>query len=158
LGSPLLERNAILTPVGDEKNEMLTQHFELRRLTSGQTTLDRYLIRAGDDLSQDDRITMVGALLEIAAGLHALGIAHRDLGPRSIWASTPTRLALGGLMTCQMPDEESLGDWSAILRGHAEAVPEDADKNRAGSGKQRDVHALGRLAFRTLTAEIPRPI
>jgi hypothetical protein len=155
LGSPLLERNAILTPVGDEKNEILTQHFELRRLTSGQTTLDRYLIRAGDDLSQDDRITMVGALLEIVAGLHALGIAHRDLGPRSIWASTPTRLALGGLMTCQMPDEESLGDWSTVLRGHAEALPEDADKNLAGSGKQRDVHALGGLAFRILTAEAP---
>lgn len=153
LGSPLLERNAILAPVGDEKNEILTQHFELRRLTSGQTTLDRYLVRAGDDLSRDDRITMVGALLEIAAGLHAHGIAHRDLGPRSIWASTPTRLALGGLMTCQMPDEESLGDWSAVLRGHAEALPEDADKSLAGSGKQRDVHALGRLAFRILAAE-----
>jgi AAA domain/Nuclease-related domain len=155
LGSPLLERNAILTPVGDEKDEILTQHFELRRLNSGQTTLDRYLIRAGDDLSLDDRITMVGALLEIVAGLHSLGIAHRDLGPRSIWASTPTRLALGGLMTCQLPDEESLGDWSAILRGHAEPLPEDADRNLAGSGKQRDVHALGRLAFRILTAEIP---
>ena len=35
LGSPLVERNAILAPVGEEKDEILTQHFELRRLTAG---------------------------------------------------------------------------------------------------------------------------
>ncbi|WP_316226053.1 AAA domain-containing protein [Bradyrhizobium sp. SZCCHNS3052] len=153
LGSPLVDRNAILMPIGEDKDEILTQHFELRRLVAGQTTLDRYLTRSGDDLTIEDRVTMVASLLEILAELHSLEIAHRDLGPRSLWASSPTRLALGGLMTCQLPDEESLGDWSAILRGHAEPIPEDADKQKAGSGKQRDVYALGRLAFRILTGD-----
>ena len=151
LGSPLIERNAILAPLGEEKDEILTQHFELRRLTAGQTTLDRYLERASEDLSSDDRVTTAASLMEIVAELHAQGIVHRDLGPRSVWASSPTRVALGGLMTCQLPDEESLGEWSSVLRGHASAAPEDADKTLAGTGKQRDVYALGRLAFQILT-------
>ena len=60
-------------------------------------------------------------------------------------------------MTCQLPDEESLGDWTSVLRGHADELPEDADKKLAGTGKQRDVHALGRLAFRILTGTLPPP-
>jgi hypothetical protein len=84
LGSPLIERNAILAPVGEEKDEILTQHFELRRLTAGLTTLDRYLERASEDLDTDDRVTTAASLMEIVAELHAQGIAHRDLGPRSV--------------------------------------------------------------------------
>jgi hypothetical protein len=84
-----------------------------------------------------------------------LVIAHRDLGPRSVWAASPTRVALGGLMTCQLPEEESLGDWSSVLRGHTGALPEDADRRLAGTAKQRDVHALGRLAFQILTGCTP---
>jgi serine/threonine protein kinase len=155
LGSPLIERNAILAPVGEEKEEILTQHFELRRLTAGLTTLDRYLERASEDLETDDRITTAASLMEIVAELHAQGIAHRDLGPRSVWAATPTRIALGGLMTCQLPDEESLGDWTSVLRGHAGSLPEDTDKTLAGTAKQRDVYAVGRLAFQILTGSPP---
>ena len=155
LGSPLVERNAILAPVGEERDEILTQHFELRRLTSGLTTLDRYLARASDDLSADDRITTAAALMEIVAELHTQGIVHRDLGPRAVWAASPTRVALGGLMTCQLPDEESLGDWSPVLRGYADRLPEDTNKVLAGSGKQRDVYALGRLAFQILSGSAP---
>ncbi|WP_233475854.1 AAA domain-containing protein [Bradyrhizobium brasilense] len=155
LGSPLVERNAILAPVGEEKNEILTQHFELRRLTAGLTTLDRYLERASEDLDVGDRITTAAGIMEIVAELHAQGIAHRDLGPRSVWAASPTRVALGGLMTCQLPDEESLGDWSSVLRGHAVTLPEDTDRALAGTAKQRDVYALGRLAFHILTGSAP---
>ena len=155
LGSPLVERYAILAPVGEEKDEILTQHFELRRLTAGLTTLDRYLERASEDLNTDDRVTTAASLMEIVAELHAQGIAHRDLGPRSVWAASPTRVALGGLMTCQLPDEESMADWSSLLRGHAGALPEDIDRTLAGTAKQRDVHALGRLAFQILTGSAP---
>lgn len=155
LGSSLIERNAILAPVGEPKDEILTQHFELRGLTSGLTTLDRYLERASEDLDLDDRITTAATLMEIIAELHSLNIAHRDLGPRSIWAASPTRLALGGLMTCQLPDEESLSDWAPLLRGHASELPEDANKALSGTAKQRDVHALANLTFRILTGRVP---
>lgn len=155
LGSPLVERNAVLAPIGEEKHEILTQHFELRRLTSGLTTLDRFLERASEDLDIDGRVTTAANLMEIVAELHAQDIAHRDLGPRSVWATSPTRVVLGGLMTCQLPDEESLGDWSTVLRGHSSTLPEDVDKKLAGTAKQRDVYAVGQLAFRILTGNPP---
>jgi hypothetical protein len=157
LGSPLVESNAILAPIGEDKDEILTQHFELRRLTTGLTTLDRYLERVFEDLDVDERITIATTLMGIVAELHAQNIAHRDLGPRSVWASSPTHVALGGLMTCQLPDEKSLGDWTSVLRGHAGKLPEDTDKRLAGTSKQRDVHALGRLIFQILTGT-PSPI
>jgi tRNA A-37 threonylcarbamoyl transferase component Bud32 len=156
LGSSLVDQGVILPPIGDEKNEILTQHFELRGLLVSFTTLDRYLERASADLLLDDRITVTGTLLNVIAELHAQDIAHRDLGPRSIWAATPTRLALTGFMACQMPDEESLGDWTTILRGQGAALPEDIDKNLAGTAKQRDVYALGGLATQILKEGQPR--
>jgi hypothetical protein len=156
LGSNLIDRNAILAPIGEEKEEILTQHFELRRLTSGLTTLDRYLQRASEDLSLDDRITQAATLMEIVSELHAQGIVHRDLGPRAVWAASPTRVALGGLMSCQLPDEQSLGDWSPLLRGYADRLPEDDDKSLSGTSKQRDVYSLGRLTFRILTDAKPQ--
>jgi serine/threonine protein kinase len=113
------------------------------------------LERASEDLQTDDRITAASTLLHVIAELHAQDIAHRDLGPRSIWAASPTRFALTGFMACQMPDEESLGDWTGVLRGQGEALPEDADKNLAGTAKQRDVYALGRLAAEILTDGTP---
>ncbi|QOZ51572.1 AAA domain-containing protein [Bradyrhizobium sp. CCBAU 53338] len=156
LGSPLFRRNAILEPIGDIKREILTQHFELRRLTAGFTTIDRWLESHSDDIDVDDRVTTVASLLEIVAELHAQGIAHRDLGPRSIWAMSPTRISLTGLMACQLPDDESLAEWISILRGHSGRLPEDADRTLAGTAKQRDVYALGQLAFRIL-AGAPAP-
>ncbi len=124
LGSWLVERNGILAPVGEEKDQILTQHFELRRLTTALTTLDRYLERASEDLDADDRATVAGNLMKIVGELHAQGIVHRDLGQRSVWAEAPTRIALGGLMACQMPDEESLEDWLSVLRSQACILPE----------------------------------
>lgn len=153
LGSTLVERNAILSPIGEEKDEILTQHFELRRLTAGLTTLDRYLERTSEDLSTDERVTAAATLMEIVSELHAQSIAHRDLGVRSIWAGSSTRIALAGLMTCQLPDEASLVDWFPLLKGHADALPEDIDRTLAGNSKQRDVYALGLLVFRILTGE-----
>jgi serine/threonine protein kinase len=153
LGSTLVERNSILAPIGEEKDQFLTQHYELRRLTLGFTTLDRFLERASEDLNLDDRVTAAGSLLDIMAELHAQGIAHRDIGPRSVWASSPTRVALAGLMTCQLPDEESLEDWSSLLRGHAKDLPEDSDKALAGTAKQRDVFSAAHLVRRILTGQ-----
>ncbi len=158
LGSPLVEQGVILPPIGDEKDEILTQHFELRRLPVGLTTLDRYLERASEDLRIDDRVTATSTLLNIIAELHGQDIAHRDLGPRSIWADSPTRFALTGFMACHMPDEESLGDWTTVLRGQGDALPEDADKTLTGTAKQRDVYALGSLARKILAESGPSEI
>jgi hypothetical protein len=60
-------------------------------------------------------------------------------------------------MSCQMPDEESIGDWATTLRGYADPAPEDTDPSLLGTGAQRDVFALGRLASEILTGAIANP-
>ena len=69
----------------------------------------------------------------------------------TVWIGSPTRLALSGLMACQLPGERSLGDWSAVLRAYSRPAPEDADERSTGTGKQRDVFALGHLVYEILT-------
>ncbi|NEK38219.1 AAA family ATPase [Rhizobium leguminosarum] len=155
MGSSLTHRGGVLLPIGEEQDEILTQHYELRNLPDGFTTLDRYLERARDRLGADERVTAAAFLLNAVAELHSHDIAHRDLGPRSIWAGSPTKLALSGFMASQLPDEESLGDWSSIVRGFARETPEDKDKHLGGTGKQRDVYALGWLAYHILSGDAP---
>ncbi|WP_119273127.1 AAA domain-containing protein [Taklimakanibacter deserti] len=159
LGSSLVRQGAVLLPVGEDKDEILTQHFELRGLPPGLgwMTLDRYMARTEDELRIDDRTLVVSTLLGAVGELHARDIAHRDLGARSIWIGSPTRIALTGLMSCQMPDESSIGDWASTLRGYADPTPEDNDPSLAAGGKHRDVFALGRLAFEVLSGRLLDP-
>jgi hypothetical protein len=157
LGSPLTQQGGVLLPTGDEPDEVLTQHYELRSLPDGFTTLDRYLERARERLGTDERVTAAACLLNAVAELHSHDIAHRDLGPRSVWTASPTKIALSGFMASQMPGEESLGDWASVLRGFARQAPEDLDLALGGTGKQRDVYALGWLTYQILAGETPDP-
>jgi hypothetical protein len=81
------------------------------------TTLDRYLERAREDLTTDDRLVAATTLINSVAELHKHGVAHRDLGLRCTWIGRPTKVALTGFMACQMAGEQSLGDWYSTLRG-----------------------------------------
>lgn len=150
-GSRLLTREQILRHLSDGGEEVLTQHFEVRSLTDGWTTLDRYLERVKDDLDWDDRVLVATTLLSIVAGLHEHGIAHRDLGLRSVWVGDPTRMAISGLMSCYIPSEETMADWLPVLRGYALDAPEDRPDRPIGTGMQRDVYLVGRLIGEILT-------
>lgn len=150
LGSRLVKDGGILLPTGEDKDEVLTQHFELRMLPRDWLTLDRFVERSRTDITDQDRLMVSASLLNVVAELHARGIAHRDIGPRCVWLGDPTKVALSGLMTCQIPGEESVSDWFSVLRGHSAPVPEDAGSAKPGSAKQRDVFALGRMIRRIL--------
>jgi len=79
-GSRLVTYCSILRPTGEDKEEILTQHFELRTLPRDWTTLDRFLERSRADLTPDDRLLAASTLMNTIAELHTHGIAHRDLG------------------------------------------------------------------------------
>lgn len=64
-GSCLLQQNGLLLPIGEDKDEILTQHFELRELPTGWTTLDRYLERTKDDAAAADRTVVASTLIRI---------------------------------------------------------------------------------------------
>ncbi|MDM0065305.1 AAA domain-containing protein [Variovorax sp. J31P207] len=145
VGSDLIERNAILREIGHSSDEILTNHFEVRALGQGWLTLDRYLEKARDDLSDVDRLLIATGLLNIVKELHYRLVSHRDLGPRSVWLSGPTSMALTGLMSCQIPEEMSVVDWLTTLRGYAPDLPEDGTAKLPSTGRQRDVYLAGYL-------------
>lgn len=145
VGSDLIERNRLLREIGHSPEEVLTHHFEVRALGQGWLTLDRYLEKARDDLSAADRLLIATGLLNIVSELHRHLVNHRDLGPRSVWLSGPTSMALTGLMSCQIPDELSVVDWLTTLRGYAPDLPEEGTTKLPSTGRQRDVYLVGRL-------------
>lgn len=145
LGSQLVEQNGIL-PVVAADDEVLTQYVDIRDLPGDWNTLDAYLTQHGEALTDADRGDLLTTLLSAVAELHASRVAHRDLGPKCVWVGSPTRLGLTGLMSCQMPDETSLGDWRLELQGYAPPAPEDLEPGLRGTGPSRDVYHLGRLA------------
>lgn len=145
VGSDLIERSRLLREIAHSPEEVLTNHFEVRALGQGCLTLDRYLEKARDDLSAADRLLIATGLLNIVSELHRHLVSHRDLGPRSVWLSGPTAMALTGLMSCQIPDELSVVDWLTTLRGYAPELPEDRGTKLSSTGRQRDVYLLGHL-------------
>lgn len=152
-GSALVKQNKVLRDIANDPDEILTQHFEVRALDDGWTTLDRYLEKRADDLSLQDRYILTSALLDLVAELHKAGMTHRDLGPRALWVGSPTGIALTGLMSCQLPDQGTVGDWLPELRGYAPPLPEELQPGTVATGRQRDVYTLGYLAALILTGE-----
>ncbi|WP_430425143.1 AAA domain-containing protein [Phenylobacterium sp.] len=146
----IVERGCVLTPAGAPKDEILTDHFELFDLPGQWTPMRRYLERHRESLTADQRISLVATLLNIFAELHAKGIAHRDLGAACIWVGSPTRLALTGLMSAQVPQDTSVFEWLPLLRGYGPDLPEDLAPDTAGSARQRDVYLLGAVASEVL--------
>jgi tRNA A-37 threonylcarbamoyl transferase component Bud32 len=147
----------VLMPIGDESEEILTQHYELRRLPAGWTTLDRFLERSGEDLHPDDRALIAATLLNAVGELHTHGIVHRDLGPRCIWIGSETSQALTGFMACQMPDEASLGNWVHTLRGHGARTGDGAEADVVPA-KEGDVRAVARMVLQIFHGSPPTAV
>ena len=153
MGSSLIERNSVLSDISPVRNEILTQHFELRSLLADWVTLDRFLERNRDDLDSDDRLTIATALLTIVAELHRHDISHRDIGLRNLWVGSSTKMAITGFMSAQLPEQETISDWLSILRGYSLPIPEDQAPGRKSTGFQKDVYLLGRLLATILDAK-----
>jgi len=145
VGSDLIERNMLLREIANSSEEILTHHFEVRTLSQGWLTLDRYLEKARDDLTISDRLLIATGLLNIVNALHRHLVSHRDLGPRSVWLSGPASIAVTGFMSSQIPDELSVVDWLTTLRGYAPDLPEDGVEKNPSTGHQRDVYLAGYL-------------
>lgn len=152
-GSRLVADGAVLQPVSAPPDEVLTDHYEILALPPNWTTLRRYVEKNRAAFTADQRLDAVSALLGTVAELHAHGVAHRDLAPGCVWIGSPTRLALTGFMSAQIPADESVANWLAVLRGYSPALPEDLDANLRGTAKERDVHQLGAIAQELLVTE-----
>jgi hypothetical protein len=141
----LADRTSVLSPVGSPEPEILTHHHELFAIPNAWTSLRRYLEQQRDALTDEQRADLAVSLLNLVSELHLQGVAHRDLAPPCVWVGSPTRLAVTGFMSAQVEHDESVGEWLSTLRGYGPDLPEDRQGAPTGTGKQRDVYALGAL-------------
>lgn len=154
LESELISRNRVLRDVITPEEEIATNHHEVREISNGWNTLDRYLEIRREDLSVQDRVVITSGILNVVSQLHRADVSHRDIGPRAVWIGSPSDLVLTGFMSCQLPDKKSVMDWLTDLRGYAPALPEDRN-NSLSTGRQRDVYMCAFLAAMILTGVRP---
>lgn len=153
--SILIERKSILAEIAFTGDEVLTNHYEVRDLRQGMVTLDRFLEKSRDDMVEEDRLILAANLISMIAELHSKGMAHRDLGARCIWVRSSALIALTGLMSSQLPEEESVVNWLTALRGYSPTVPEDLEPAQMSTGQQRDVYLTALTVALILTGEKP---
>lgn len=150
VGSELVKRHKVLRDVNAPADPIPTDHFEVRSVDPGWSTLDRYLVRRRDDLNPQDRIVIATALLSLVSELHGADVTHRDIGMKAVWVGGPSDLALTGFMSCQLPDKGSVFDWLSELRGYASFLPEDRSGAKS-TGRHRDVYSCAYLTALILT-------
>jgi serine/threonine protein kinase len=155
LGSELISRNRVLRQVNPAESEVRTNHFEVRNLHPAFSTLDRFLVRNQEQLNIDDRVVIATSLLTTVSQLHHARVAHRDLGPRSIWLRSHSDHALTGFMSCQLPDRGSVVDWLDELRGYSSSLPAILF-SEAKTGFDRDIRSCTALVSLVLTGEVPQ--
>ncbi|WP_296248117.1 NERD domain-containing protein kinase family protein [uncultured Stenotrophomonas sp.] len=154
VGSDLVSKNRVLQQINPNEDEVRTNHFEVRNIHPGYSTLDRFLIKQGENLTVDDRVVIATALLATVSQLHQANVTHRDIGPRAIWLRSHSEHAMTGFMSCQLPDQGSVVDWLDELRGYSTFLPEVLFSGST-TGFSRDVIACTSLVSLILTDKIP---
>lgn len=139
-GSWMADRG-MLTEVGSQPDEILTQHHQLLSVPTGWTTLRRYLATYGEELTGEQRIDIAHTLASMVAELHAHGVAHRDIGGDCVWLGAPTSMSLTGFFSARTPEERSVAEFLEVLATYADPEP-DWD-GVACTATERDVRSLG---------------
>ncbi len=143
----------LLEPVGSSVPEDVTTNFiEAYRLPERVERLSELLARR-PDLSETDRLAIAQAVLARFAKLHTLGIAHRDITPKTLWIVEPARIILSSFAAARVREGRSVGEHRVELETGSVALPEDSDeanKTLPNSAFSRDVFLLGALIFELL--------
>jgi serine/threonine protein kinase len=143
----------LLEPVGSAVPDNVTTNFiEAYRLPDRVERLSELLARRSD-LSDADRLAIAQAALARFAKLHSLGIAHRDITPKTLWIVEPARVILSSFAAARVPGRLSVGEHRIELETGSIVLPEDAENDDAAklySAFGRDVFLLGALLFELL--------
>ncbi len=128
--------------------EVFDRRRRLKRLSDFVATESAHL-------SRDGRYELVRQTAARLADMHAVDVAHLDLGAHSVWLEAPSTVRLSHLMTARFPQIRTLGEARFSFLS-ALKVPEDV----LGGGndpKRKDVFLLGAIAHQLVFAKPPTP-
>lgn len=130
----------------------MAEVYQLPRLAE---RLDEYLVSS--PLSIEERTLLLRALLTPLAGMHAMGVYHRDLSAKRLWWDRERNaIIVSGLTSAKFPDlgHKSISDMRQELDTTGIVLPEDALGKTEVLGQAVDVFQLGVLCYQIAYGEL----
>ncbi|KGK17164.1 AAA domain-containing protein [Vibrio navarrensis] len=130
----------------------MAEVYQLPRLAE---RLDEYLVSS--PLSIEERTLLLRALLTPLAGMHAMGVYHRDLSAKRLWWDRERNaIIVSGLTSAKFPDfsHKSISDMRQDLDTTGIVLPEDALGKTEVLGQAVDVFQLGVLCYQIAYGEL----
>ena len=136
--------HSLLRPIARKAVKDVTLDFaELYDLPRAATRLTEFQNSILPNLSVEERILLVKALLARFADLHEIQVAHRDVSDHSIWIERPANLKISGFPSAYMPELKTVGGYKEDVRVEALLTPEEVSQAKGATPYHRDVYLLG---------------
>lgn len=155
-----LGKDYLLEPKHDLQEDTLAvdmaEVYQLPRLAE---RLDEYIDSFNP--SVEDRTLLLRAILTPLAGMHSMGVYHRDLSARRLWWDKErSAIIISGLTSAKFPGQghKSISDMRQELATTGIILPEDAYGVADVLGQAIDVFQIGVLCYQIAYGEkLPLP-
>lgn len=134
-----------------QKDEVTTEYSEIYELPPNHVRFNEFIGKFGSSFSDRDRSNLMKLLVAKFSDLHQIQVAHRDLGDHSIWISPSKEVALSNFISAYHKPAGTVGDYRQFLAVNEVSI--DSDKKEIDTPYERDVYALGLIAWHVLTAQ-----
>lgn len=151
-----LYNHCLRSLTGFERDEVTSQYSEVYELPPGHVRFNEFVGKYGQSFSMVDRLNLTKLLIAKFADLHAIKIAHRDIADHSLWLSPSKEIALSNFISAYHQPIGTVGDYRASLSVGAAEI-KDMLEGASITPFQRDVHALGLVAWHLLSAKRMSP-
>ena len=151
-----LYNHCLRSLTGFEKDEVTSQYSEVYELPPGHVRFNEFVGKYGQSFSKTDRLNLTKLLIAKFADLHGIKIAHRDIADHSLWLSPSKEIALSNFISAYHQPIGTVGDYRSSLSVGAAEV-KDMLEEASITPFQRDVHALGLVAWHLLSAKRMSP-
>lgn len=124
-------------------------------------TLEDYREAAGPKLSLETTISIIDAIMDVLAAVHAGNVIHRDLKPSNVFLTADRQIKLLDFGVAKLSDKKSVSKLSLVgmvLGTPAYMAPEQALGAREAVDSRSDIFAVGAIMFTMLTGEHVHPV
>jgi len=133
-----------------QKDKITANYNEVYELPPAHKRFNEFVAKYGVNFSDADRVALVKLLLAKFADLHALKIAHRDLGDHSVWISASKQVALSNFISAYHQPIGTVGPEREELSVNKGKVPEGMPVSKTTTPFNMDVYSLAVLSWHIL--------
>lgn len=133
-------------------DEITREFLELFELPSQYQRFNEFVDRNIGRFSEPERLSLVKLLVKQFSGLHEIKVAHRDLGPHSVWLASDKTAVLSSFVAAYHQPLGTVGSQRTGISIGAIDLPEDRPglADQGATPFHRDVYSLGVLAWHIL--------